>query len=605
MGEESSPPEESGPQGENSPPEDNGAPVAVSVEAFEALAKRVAELEQQVTRLSQQEPRAPYPLPQPIHPYPGPYPLVPGPMAPFPMGPPPGHEAPAAGPPRRPVEISSTVWIAGAGALIFLLGAGYFLYWSIERGILSPGARVALGVVTGAGMAAAAVRMMLGESKRLGLAIYLAGLGTLVFSIYYAAMVAELFAPTIGFGLATAAVVASAVIALRLDSEAILAVSYGVGLVAPLVFSTGSKAYEELAVYLLLLHVAGTVALHFARDGGSWHAPRLIGLFGTWLWLVVVALDARPDQSFSLLLLSAGTYLASIAWTLLPLRKDRPALVAGMWIYLHLGAMAAIWIDWARLELAPKGMGGVLLGVAAISAGLWPWARRRLLGSGDVALLLVAGACVVVAAPVLFELTTAYVLWSALALLAAAGTWLVPAPARMSAAIAASVMALVAVTGAAIAQVVRAPEANAVANSAFVSGILSTAAWLALLRHDPLRAPALAMGELTGHAVLAIEVIEIVERLGASPRVATIAATVLVALSAAVQYLASFRIAAPWPKYLSVASYALFGVVVLKLLMFDLQDTSTAVRALAALGIGVIFLGAALLANRLRRPTEQ
>lgn len=619
------------------PAGDEEPAASVSVEAFAALARRVDELEQKLRDLEGAARAAPAPPIEAPPPHPGwgpyaphspaphphephaqvPYAQAPYAQAPHPQAAHPHQPHPHHPPLLRKAEISSTIWIAGVGALIFLLGAGYFLYWSIERGHLSPPARVALGAVTGAGMAAGALRMMFGESRRLGLALYLAGLGTLLFSVYYGAMVAALFAPTMGFAAAIAVVVASAVIALRLDSEAILAVSYGLGLFAPIVFSTGTKAYAELAIYLLLLHAAGTVALHLAREGGRWHGPRLVGLCGTWLLLSVVSVDARPDQAWALLWISSAIYVVSIAWTLLPFRRvsapvaspspapappwsGRPELVAVLWICLHVGAIPAIWIDWSRLALATKGMGGVLLAAAAISAALWPWVRRR--ASGDAALLLVAGVCVVIAAPVLFELDTAYLVWSVLACAAALGARLVQGEARASATAAAALVALVAVGGGTAAQIARPHDATALVNGAFGSGVLAAAAWLILTGNDRVRGLALAVGETVAHLVVAIEVFHLVEQLGASARVASIASTVLLALSAAAQYLTSFgRVAAPWPKMLALASYLLFGVVVLKLLVFDLQDTSTAVRALAALGVGVIFLGAALAANRLRR----
>ena len=102
---------------------------------FEELRSRVERLERQVAELTQ-------PVPPPV---------LPPVLKPAPQ-PPPAVQAK----PRQP--ISSTAWIAGIGAVIFLIGAIYGLTVAIQRGWMSPSVRVGLGLIVGAILGASVLR---------------------------------------------------------------------------------------------------------------------------------------------------------------------------------------------------------------------------------------------------------------------------------------------------------------------------------------------------------------------------------------------------------------------------------------------------------------
>ena len=108
---------------------------------------------------------------------------------------------------------------------------------------------------------------------------------------------------------------------------------------------------------------------------------------------------------------------------------------------------------------------------------------------------------------------------------------------------------------------------------------------------------ALVFGELIGHLTLGREAFNCVHALGASERVATLAPTVLFALSGAVQWVASVR----GPKSLAKLApigYWLLGLSAAKLHLVDLAGIERIKRALATLGVASLFLGAAFLGSR-------
>ncbi|HEX9082100.1 MAG TPA: hypothetical protein VF768_07465, partial [Holophagaceae bacterium] len=126
------------------------------------LAARLARLEAQVAWLLERvQGAAPRPVPTPVPP--------PLPAPPSPRGPMPGLQ------PASRQRLSPVVWMAGMGSSLFLLGALFFFRWAVQRGWMGPELRFLLGLVAGLALAGFAGRLVLGESRRLGVALLLAG----------------------------------------------------------------------------------------------------------------------------------------------------------------------------------------------------------------------------------------------------------------------------------------------------------------------------------------------------------------------------------------------------------------------------------------------
>jgi len=133
------------------------------------LAERVSQLEAQMKGLNQElrwvteklragestDPGlSPSPLVAAANPLPPP-PVQPA-GVPRPLPHPPSRSAPRPPSPRTPMN--PVVWVAGAGALLFLAGAAFFLHWSIQRGWLGPELRFLLGLLGGGAITAVAAR---------------------------------------------------------------------------------------------------------------------------------------------------------------------------------------------------------------------------------------------------------------------------------------------------------------------------------------------------------------------------------------------------------------------------------------------------------------
>ena len=126
-------------------------------------------------------------------------------------------------------------------------------------------------------------------------------------------------------------------------------------------------------------------------------------------------------------------------------------------------------------------------------------------------------------------------------------------------------------------------------------------------RGGPLGLIAFLALEVTANVTLALEVARLVQwfqrptHLGYGPsRAASIAMTLVWALSGAWQWMRGLGQQEEVRRALMIAGYVWMGVASFKLIASDLDRADTPLRALAFLGVGGIGMAAAILANRSR-----
>ncbi len=106
-------------------------------------------------------------------------------------------------PRQRAIDLEQRIgarWATWVGVVAILFGIGFFLKWSFENDLLGPGARVALGLVAGAGLV---MNGLLLHRRRdvpyLSEGLAGLGLGVLYLSLYGAHAVYELVGPGLAF----------------------------------------------------------------------------------------------------------------------------------------------------------------------------------------------------------------------------------------------------------------------------------------------------------------------------------------------------------------------------------------------------------------------
>ncbi|WP_306590527.1 DUF2339 domain-containing protein [Geothrix sp. 21YS21S-4] len=512
------------------------------------------------------------------------------------------------------------IWIAGIGAALFLLGTIFFLHWAIQAGWMGPEIRFALSLLAGAGLSVLAGNLLLGDSRRLGVALLLAGLGTLQFAFRAGAMVYHFYDPALGLGAVVLITLVAGGLAARSRSSAALTVSLASGLAAPLIFSQGGHHEVALALYLIAL-MAGTLAVpYLSGTGEAWHGSRWTALGGTWALLSLACANAtKPDAPALATLLALHLLLAGL-WTWLPGCREKPGTPTTMWVGVSILATALGWLLWKCANLSSEAFALPVLVVAVLNLALVKPLRTRL-GSrqADWGLLALAVGHLALAVPIALAWRWVGTMWGVFAaamtgasLKAEEGKYADEAEAlRWLAAGLAFLTTLRWVFHGLETAFSLNPGFTPLLNPAFAEGALASIAWFLLTRRaGPVGMAAFLALEVTANMTMALEAARLVQsmqgpgaaRVGFS-RAASISMTLVWALSGAWQWMRGLREEDSAGRALQIAGYVWMGFAGLKLLTSDLDQADTPLRALAFLGVGGIAMIAAVLANR--RPRKQ
>ncbi len=530
---------------------------------------------------------------------------------------PPPRPAPQPAAPRK--ELSPVVWIAGIGAAIFLAGAAFFLRWAIQQGWLGAELRFALGLLAGGGIAGFAAKLLLGDGRRLGVALLLAGLGTLQFTFRAGAVDYHFFAAPLGLAAVATLTLVAGALAARAGSGGALTVTLISGIAAPLVFSQGGHHEVALSLYLAVLLGTSLAIPYLARTGGAWHGARWTALLGVWLLLLPVCAEAtQADAATVGVLLVLHLILAGL-WAWLPGGEETPGTPTTLWLVASILATGYGWLVWKRLELPAEAFALPVLAAAGWNLALILPLRRRL-GSrrADFGLLALVAGHLALAAPVAFAWRWVGPLWGVFALglawaslRAEISTFVEEAPALrwLAAALALITTLRWAIHG--FEDLLHGTPEAAFRNPAFAEGALAAAAWFLLTRRGgPLGLASFLALQVTANLAAAGEGARLVQAFqtvtpittGLS-RAASITMTLVWALSGAWQWMRGLGQREEARRALLLAGYALMGLASIKLILSDLDQADAPLRALAFLGVGGIGMAAAILANRRRQET--
>lgn len=513
--------------------------------------------------------------------------------------------------------------LAAAGAAIFLLGVIFFLWLSFQRGWVSPQLRILMGLAAGTAISAYAGRLLVGDGRRIGVWVLLAGLGTLQFTFWAGSVHFHFFDVRLGFAGVAVATLLGGGLAARAGSGGALTVALVSGFIAPPVFSTGSHDHVALDLYLALLVSAALAVPYLAKAGARWHGARWTVLVFTWTYLWMSRADARAEMfgaCFGLMLLH---YVLALVWVWLPGQAEpRPSSPTLMWFLVSLNATGLAWSWWDRLKWPPEWFSGVALGFALVNLLMVKPMRKRF-GSrqADLGLLVLAAGHLALAVPIALDWRWVGPLWGAFALgLAWASGKAETLPdwddeeARNLRRLALGMTLLASVrwlymTGRHWDRVSGYRFEAGLAgptpflNGLFALGVLVALAWgLQARRRDSQGTIGFVGLQLVGVMALAVEIAYALRVAGAEPRASAIAFTVVWAVAGALQWLRSLGAEdQALHRGLGLAGYGWLGLASFKLIFADLSSADLALRAGVFLGVGALFLATALVGNRARR----
>ncbi len=159
----------------------------------------------------------------------------------------------------------ATTWLLRLAVVIFVIGIGFFLKYSIDHGFLGPHARVLLSTFTGIVMVAVGARLLGQAYHLLGQGLLGGGFAVLYFSVYAAHDFYHLLGALPAFGLMALVTLCAGLFAARFNSLLVAVLGILGGYATPVLLSTGEKNFPGLFGYLLLLG-AGVLGISRRRQ---------------------------------------------------------------------------------------------------------------------------------------------------------------------------------------------------------------------------------------------------------------------------------------------------------------------------------------------------
>ena len=311
-------------------------------------------------------------------------------------------------------------WFARAGAVAIFLGAVFAFKYAVDRNLISPAGRVAIGLMAGLAFIA------WGEwARRKSWPLFaqaVAGVGVAIgyLSIWAGYQLYDLMSPAVALVLLALVVVGGGALAIRHNSIALAVLATLGGFLNPILVSTGRGSEIALYTYLLVLDL-GVVALSHLR---KWRALNAVALFGTWFLVFLGTVTLEGAQGGELVGLAFATlYLLLFhAVSLMSRTTGAPSDETDVAL-LGFNAVAYFGFGILVLEGGAESMLALLLGLAHIGAGL---AFRQMASTDETLTLTLIGlgvASLTIAAGLQFTGPVLSTIWALEAMaLAAAGT---------------------------------------------------------------------------------------------------------------------------------------------------------------------------------------
>ncbi len=268
-------------------------------------------------------------------------------------------------------------WLLRVGVLVLVVGVGFFLKYSIAKGLLGPLARVALSAITGLVMLIAGTRMLGKKYHVLGQGLLGAGLATLYFSVFAASNLFQLIEPVPAFGLMALVTLLAGGIAVRFDSILVAVLGIIGGYLTPLLLSTAAVDFPSQFGYVLVLGI-GVLGICYWKN---WPIVNYLSFFATYalFFAAMRSYDATdfwevfPFMIAFFLLFAAMTVLYKIV------RHTKSNLLDLIAMFINAGVFFAVGYRLIDERYGRKWIAALSLGLASFyTAHIYYFLRRKL-----------------------------------------------------------------------------------------------------------------------------------------------------------------------------------------------------------------------------------
>ncbi len=269
-------------------------------------------------------------------------------------------------------------WLLRIGILILIVGVGFFLRYSVERGLINEVGRVALSTVAGLGMMIAGTRLLGRKYHLLGQGLLGGGLATLYFAVFAAANFYHLIEQPPAFILMIVITALAGAVAVRFNSilVAVLGIIGGYG--TPVMLSTGEVNFAGLNGYMLVLGI-GVLGICYWKN---WLLVNYLSFAATYLLFFASMQSYKIGNFWEVMPFLAGFFVLFSTMTFLYkiVNASKSNLLDLLALLINAGVFYAVAYQLVDEKFSREWVAAVTLPLAAFyTAHVFYFLRRRLI----------------------------------------------------------------------------------------------------------------------------------------------------------------------------------------------------------------------------------
>ncbi|MBU1087937.1 MAG: DUF2339 domain-containing protein [Candidatus Omnitrophica bacterium] len=173
--------------------------------------------------------------------------------------------------------IAST-WLMRLGVIAIVICIGYFLKWSIDKGLLGPTGRIALSIIAGLSMLGLGIKNLNKKYDILGQGFLGGGLAALYFSMYAAGPLYDKIPLSGTFAMMILITIVAGLMSYKFNSQLVAIFGIIGGFCTPIILSMPGVSPVGLYAYILILNL-GILTIAHARN---WRLLNYLGFIFTW-----------------------------------------------------------------------------------------------------------------------------------------------------------------------------------------------------------------------------------------------------------------------------------------------------------------------------------
>jgi uncharacterized membrane protein len=257
-------------------------------------------------------------------------------------------------------------WFARIGAFAIFLGAAFAFKYAVDRNLISPAGRIAIGVLLGAAFIGWGEWAHRKTWPLFAQAVAGGGVAIMYLSVWAGYQLYDLMSPLLALVSLAAVVVLGGALAVRHNSVALAIMAALGGFLNPVLVSTGRGSIAALNLYLLLLN-AGILGLAFYR---RWRPLTVVAMAATWLLVLGSIFGTTQSQRLVLLAFGSVFFLMFTTALLVQYLKARTAVQPEDLVLISINSMVFFAYGMLLLPAGGQPLFALLLGLVHIGMGL-------------------------------------------------------------------------------------------------------------------------------------------------------------------------------------------------------------------------------------------